>query len=52
MSEDAPKPQADKFKDMAREVQADQGEAAFMEAARKIARAPSQKVPRGQKGRS
>lgn len=35
-----PKPQADKFRDMARELEADEDEARFEEAARKVATAP------------
>lgn len=37
MSEDDPKPQLDKFKDLARELEADEDEARFEEAVRKIA---------------
>jgi len=39
MSSD-PKPQADKFRDMARQLDADEDEARFEEAARKVAMAP------------
>ena len=35
-----PKPQADKFRDMARELEADEDDARFEEAARKVATAP------------
>lgn len=34
------KPQADKFRDMARELEADEDEARFEEVARKVATAP------------
>lgn len=37
---DVPKPQADKFRDMARQLEADEDEARFEEAARKVATAP------------
>jgi hypothetical protein len=37
---DHDKPQADKFRDMARDLEADEDEARFEEAARKIATAP------------
>lgn len=36
---DAPKPQADKFRDMARELEADEDEALFEEKVRKVAKA-------------
>lgn len=43
-----PKPQADKFRDMARELEADEDEARFEEAARKVATAPvPEKRPNG-----
>lgn len=38
---DDPKPQADKFRDMARELEADEDEARFEEAARQVATAPA-----------
>lgn len=47
---DAPKPQADKFRDMARQLEADEDEARFEGAARKVATAPvppKQKKPDG-----
>ena len=37
---DAPKPQADKFRDMARELECDEDEAAFEDKVRKVATAP------------
>lgn len=39
MTEDT-KPQADKFRDMARELEADEDEAAFEEKVRRVATAP------------
>ncbi|WP_295708874.1 hypothetical protein [uncultured Brevundimonas sp.] len=39
MTEDT-KPQADKFRDMARELEADENEAAFEEKVRRVATAP------------
>lgn len=35
-----PKPQADKFRDLARELEADEDEAAFEETVKKIVQAP------------
>jgi hypothetical protein len=37
---DAPKPQADKFRDLARELECDEDEAAFEHKVRKVATAP------------
>lgn len=37
---DTPKTQADKFRDMARELEADEDEAAFEEKVRRVATAP------------
>jgi hypothetical protein len=37
---DNPKPQADKFRDLARELEADEDEAAFEETVKKIVQAP------------
>lgn len=39
-AEKATKPQADKFRDMARELEADEDEAAFEEKVRRVATAP------------
>jgi hypothetical protein len=38
---DTPKPQADKFRDLARELEADEDEAAFEETVKKIVQAPT-----------
>lgn len=38
---EAPKPQADKFRDLARELECDEDEAAFEEKVRKVATAPA-----------
>lgn len=43
---DAPKPQADKFRDMAKELECDEDEAAFEDKVRKVAT-----VPKPDKGR-
>ncbi|CAN5316895.1 hypothetical protein BH10PSE2_BH10PSE2_30190 [soil metagenome] len=43
---DAPKPQADKFREMARQREADEDEAAFDEKVRKVATAPKPEVIR------
>lgn len=40
---DHDKPQADKFRDMARQLEADEDEARFEETARKVATAPQPK---------
>lgn len=37
---DVPKPQTDKFRDLARELEADEDEAAFEETVKKIVQAP------------
>lgn len=37
---EAPEPQSDKFRDMARELECDEDEAAFEEKVRKVATAP------------
>jgi hypothetical protein len=37
---DEPKPQADKFRDLARELEADEDESHFEDALRRIAKAP------------
>lgn len=37
---DAPKSQADKFRDLARELECDEDEAAFVDKVRKVATAP------------
>lgn len=37
---DEPKPQIDKFRDLARELEADEDEARFEEAVKKVAKAP------------
>lgn len=37
---DDPKPQADKFRDLARELECDEDEARFEETVRKVAKAP------------
>lgn len=42
---DDPKPQADKFRDLARELEADEDPAHFEETVRKIAKAPAPKQP-------
>lgn len=39
-----PKPQADKFRDLARELEADEDEAHFEDTVRKIAKAPPPKA--------
>ena len=39
------KPQADKFRDMARELECDENEAAFEDKVRKVATAPKPSVP-------
>ena len=41
-----PRPQADKFRDMARELECDEDEAAFNERLRKIAKAPKLPNPK------
>jgi hypothetical protein len=50
MTDDA-RTQAEKFKDMAREVEADANEDAFVKAARKVATAPMEKTDQSSKGR-
>lgn len=47
MSSDPTKPQADKFPDLAREPECDEGEAAFDEKVRKVATAPKAEAPDG-----
>ena len=42
---DDPKPQADKFRDLARELECDEDEKAFEEKVRKVAEAPPPKKP-------
>ena len=42
---DDPKPQADKFRDLARELECDEDEEAFKAAVRKIGTAPRPKKP-------
>jgi hypothetical protein len=41
---DAPKPQADKFRDLARELECDEDEEWFEETVKRIAKAPAPKV--------
>jgi hypothetical protein len=43
---DAPKPQADKFRELARELEADEDEGAFEEAVKKIVQAPRAESPK------
>lgn len=45
MSEQPPKPQLDKFRDLARELEADEDPAQFEETVRKIASAKREKKP-------
>lgn len=40
MFDNAPKPQADKFRELARELECDEDEAAFEEKVRRVAKAP------------
>ena len=47
MPEDS-KPQADKFRDLARELECDEDEAAFDERLRKLAKAPKAEKPKDQ----
>ena len=44
---DEPKPQVDKFRDLARELEADEDEARFEETVRKVAKAPKPKPESG-----
>ena len=44
---DAPKPQTDKFRDLARELEADEDEAAFEATLRRIAKSPPPKPEAG-----
>lgn len=44
---DDPKPQADKFRDMARELECDEDEAAFEDKVRKVATTPAPEKPKG-----
>jgi hypothetical protein len=46
--EETPKPQADKFKDLARELECDEDEAAFEETVRKVASPPKPEKPKGE----
>jgi len=50
MPNDAPKPQVDKFRDLARQIGADEDEAAFKAKLRQIARTPPQhrEKPKGE----
>lgn len=41
---EAPKPQADKFRDMAKELECDEDEAAFADKVRKVAKPSSSKA--------
>jgi hypothetical protein len=42
---DQPKPQADKFRDLAKELETDDDEKAFEDKVRKVAKAPAPAVP-------
>lgn len=46
---DAPKPQLDKFKDLARELECDDDVAALKAAVRKVGTAPREITPKGAK---
>lgn len=48
MSDEREKPQIDKFRDLARELEADEDEAKFEDAVRKIA--PKAPLPKGEDG--
>lgn len=43
---EAPKPQPDKFRDLARKLEADEDEKAFEEKVKRLARKPTQKDPK------
>ena len=45
---DAPKPQADKFRDLARELECDEDEARFEEAVKKVVRPPEPEPEKGE----
>lgn len=45
MADEAPKPQLDKFRDLARELEADEDEAKFEETVRKVANPKPPQVP-------
>ena len=42
----APKPQPDKFRDLARELECDEDEAAFEDKVRKVAATPKEALPK------
>jgi hypothetical protein len=46
MSNNDPKPQADKFRDLARELECDEDEVVFEEKVRKVATAPPLPTPK------
>lgn len=48
--QEKPKPQVDKFRDLARQLEADEDEAAFEEKVRKIAKATKVEKPTNEQG--